>query len=723
MPTTGGKDSLEETMAHVLDKPNQSNSDSADLLEAAGRSHPLSLIRNIGIMAHIDAGKTTTSERMLFYSGRVHKIGEVDDGTAVMDWMEQEQERGITIVSAATTFPWQGHQINMIDTPGHVDFTVEVERSLRILDGAVGVFCGVAGVQPQSETVWRQARRYKIPCLAFINKMDRKGANFLAAVQSIREKLAVPAVPIQLPIGAEDDFRGVIDLIRMQSLMFDESTSGVTVDVGPVPDSIMDEAQTARATLIEAVAERDEAVLESYMENSNVPEEELIAGLRRATLSLTIVPVLCGSSLKNKGIQPLLDAVTAYLPSPLDVPAIVGLNPKDEARSERRAGDFEPLSALAFKIAHDSYVGKLHFVRVYSGVLKKGMNVFNPRVSKRERVGRIVRLHANNREDCDALFSGEIGGLVGLKSSVTGDTLCAENSPILLEAIEFPEPVISMAVEPKSQADKDSLKNALQALAEEDPTFKISMNADTGQTLISGMGELHLEIIKDRLFREFKVRANAGRPMVAYREGILNPGEGNFTFEREIGGHGQYGHVIVRVAPSARGTGNQISFDVPVTAIPNEFRAAVKEGLEDALITGILGNYPLIDIAVCVNGGSFHPVDSTDVAFRTASVMALRDAVRAASPTLLEPVMDLEVITPDEHLGDILGDINARRGNVREVVAHGSGQIIRAVVPLAELFGYSTAVRSLSRGRASYTMQPKTFDTVPASMHESILNR
>ncbi len=711
-------------MANTLEQTNTSGEDHTRRpREADGRLRPLKQIRNIGIMAHIDAGKTTTSERMLYYSGRVHKIGEVDAGTAVMDWMEQEQERGITIVSAATTFHWKDHQINIIDTPGHVDFTVEVERSLRVLDGAVGVFCGVAGVQPQSETVWRQARRYRIPCLAFINKMDRKGANFDAAVVSIREKLAVNPIPVQLPLGAEDQFRGVIDLVHMKAIIFSDAEQGAKWEETGVPSEALDAAEAARARLIEVVAESDEAVLEAYMENADVPVPVLKAGLRRAALAQALVPVLCGSSLKNKGIQPLIDAVVDYLPSPIDVPAIIGKKPQNDESIERHADDFEPLSALAFKIAHDSYVGRLYFVRVYSGVLKKGMNVFNPRTRKRERVGRIVRLHANAREDCDALFSGEIGGLVGLKQTSTGDTLCVENDPIVLESIEFPEPVISMSIEPKTQGDKVSLQEALASLAEEDPTFRITMNEDTGQTIISGMGELHLEIIKDRMFREFKVQANAGRPVVAYRESILATAEGNFTFEREIGGHGQFGHVIVRVAPRSRGDGNQVTFEVPTTAIPNEFRQAVKDGLQDALITGILGNYPLIDVDVCVIGGSFHPVDSTEVAFRTAAVMALREGAKAASPALLEPVMDLEVITPDEHLGDLLGDINSRRGQVHEVVAHEGGQIIRATVPLAELFGYATAIRSLSRGRASYSMQPKSFEVVPPTMHEAILNR
>ena len=691
--------------------------------EADSRDCPLARLRNIGIVAHIDAGKTTTSERMLFYSGRVHKIGEVDHGTATMDWMAQEQERGITIVSAATTLFWKEHRINLIDTPGHVDFTVEVERSLRVLDGAVGVFCGVAGVQPQSETVWRQARKYRIPCLGFINKMDRKGARIEHVVRQIRDKLGVFAVPLQVPIGEEEAFTGVIDLVRQRALVFDMASRGSRWEEGPVPEAYAGRVEAARAELIEAVADRDEAVMEAYLDQGGVSVECLQAGLRRAVLAQTLLPVLCGSSLRDKGVQPLLDAVVDYLPSPLDVPPISGIHPKDESVCVRRSDDFEPLAALAFKMVTDAYVGKLVFARVYSGVLKKGMNVYNPRTRKRERIGRIVLLHANQRVDADSLHAGEIGGLVGLKATATGDTLCAENDPILLETIEFPEPVLSMAIEPKTQADKESLQDALRALSEEDPTFKVSTDEDTGQTLISGMGELHLEIIKDRMFREFKVSANAGRPVVAYREGIQAANEGKFIFDREIGGHGQYGHVIVHVAPRKRGAGNRISFNVSPSVIPNEFRAAVQEGLEDALITGILGNYPLLDVDVQVIGGGFHPMDSTDVAFRTAAVMALREAVKGARPTLLEPVMELEVVTPEEHLGDVLGDINGRRGQVRDFEAREGGRIIRAEAPLAELFGYATALRSLSRGRASYSMQPKTFEVVPPALHEAILNR
>lgn len=711
-------------MANVLEHPKKSNAETAPgPIEAEGRRRPLRRIRNFGIMAHIDAGKTTVSERMLYYSGRVHKMGEVHEGTAVMDWMIQEQERGITITSASTTCFWQDHQINLIDTPGHVDFTVEVERSLRVLDGAIGVFCGVAGVQPQSETVWRQARKYHVPCLAFVNKMDRKGANFDHVVRQLKEKLAAPVTPIQLPLGREEGFRGVIDLLEMQAYEYDDESLGAQFSRVRIPDEYATQAEVARAALVEAVAEKDEAVLEAFMENHDVPSAILRDGLRRATLARALVPVLCGSALKNKGIQALLDAVVYYLPSPIEVPAIRGHHPKSEEELIRASSDFEPLSALAFKLSSDPYIGKLTFVRVYSGVLKKGQNVYNPRTRKRDRIGRIVLLHANHREDVEALYAGEIGGLVGLKQITTGDTLCAENNPIVLERIEFPEPVIAMAIEPKTQGDREDLEKALLSLSEEDPTFRISTDTETGQTLISGMGELHLEIIKDRMFREFRVQANAGRPMVAYRETVQADGRGEHVFEREIGGHGQYGHVIVEISPRQRGTGNHISFTVASDLIPDEFRSAVDEGLQDGLVTGVLGNYPLVDVDVRVVGGGFHPVDSTEVAFRTAAVMALRDAVRSAQPVLLEPIMQMEIITPEEHLGDVLGDVNGRRGQVKEIVAHESAQVIHAEVPLAELFGYATGLRSLSRGRASYTMQPYQFQAVPPTLQEAILNR
>jgi elongation factor G len=691
--------------------------------EDASRGRALSSIRNIGIVAHIDAGKTTTTERILYYTGRVYKIGEVHEGTAVMDWMEQEQERGITITSAATTCFWRDQQINIIDTPGHVDFTVEVERSLRVLDGAVGVFCGVGGVQPQSETVWRQAKKYKVPCLAFINKMDRMGANFSAVVKEMREKLAAPAVPVQLPIGAAETFEGVIDLISMKAFRFKEETLGSDVEKIEIPAEMAAEAEKQRAELVEKVAESDEELLEAYMESSDVSSELLVAAIRRATVSNQMVPVLCGSSLKNKGVQPLLDAVVDYLPSPVDVPAVKGIDPKTESEEIREAGDFEPLSALAFKMATDSFVGKLVFVRLYSGKIEKRQSVYNPRTRKREKIARILRLHANSREDVDTLFSGEIGAIAGLKQFTTGDTLCAENAPIVLESIEFPEPVIAMAIEPKTQADRDSLAAALQSMTEEDPTFRVTTNEDTGQTIVNGMGELHLEIIKDRILREFKVQANAGKPVVAYRETAQQTGTGSHTFEREIGGRGHFAKLIIEVSPRTRGEGNEIKLSVSKEVIPAEFHLPIEQGIKDALMTGVLGNYPLVDVEVNVSGGEAHPVDSSEMAFRTAAVMALRDAVGKSSPTLLEPIMKLEIIAPEEHLGDVMNDLNGRRGRIREIEARDAVQIVHVDVPLAEMFGYATTLRSLTKGRASYTMEPQSFEAVPDSMQETILNR
>ncbi len=690
--------------------------------EDVARGRSLSSIRNIGIVAHIDAGKTTTTERILYYTGRVYKMGEVHEGTAVMDWMEQEQERGITITSAATTCFWRDRQINIIDTPGHVDFTVEVERSLRVLDGAVGVFCAVGGVQPQSETVWRQAEKYHVPRLAFVNKMDRMGADFDHVVSELREKLAAPAVPIQLPWGSAESFKGIIDLVSMKAFLFNEETLGSDIEEVAIPEEMAVKAEKQRATLIEKTAEADEALLETYLENADVPSNLLVDAIRRATISGHLVPVLCGSSLKNKGVQPLLDAVVDYLPSPVDVPAVTGVHPKTEEPEVREAGDFEPLSSLAFKMATDSFVGKLVFVRIYSGKLEKRQNVFNPRTRKREKIGRLLRLHANSREDVETLFTGEIGAIAGLKNFTTGDTLCAENQAIILESIEFPEPVISMAIEPKTQADRDSLSEALQSMMEEDPTFRVTTNEDTGQTIINGMGELHLEIIKDRILREFKVHANAGKPVVAYRESARTDGTGEFTFEREIGGRGHFGKLVVEVSPRERGTGNQIHLTVSNEVIPPEFHKAIHQGLGDALMTGVLGNYPLVDVDVRVTGGEAHPVDSSEMAFRTAAVMALRDSVGHASPTLLEPIMKLEIIVPEEHLGDVMNDLNGRRGRIREIEARDGVQIVHVDVPLAEMFGYATALRSLTKGRASYTMEPHRFEVVPDSMQKRLLN-
>jgi elongation factor G len=691
--------------------------------EAEGRAHALADIRNIGVIAHIDAGKTTTTERMLFYTGRVHRIGEVDEGTATMDWMAQERERGITITSAATTCYWRDRQINIIDTPGHVDFTVEVERSLRVLDGAIGVFCGVAGVQPQSETVWRQARNYRVPCLAFINKMDRMGARFSWVVQHIRDRLGAAAWPIQLPVGSEAQFDGVLDLVGGRHLTFDPETQGARVIEREWPAERRADAEAARAALIEAVAERDDLLMQAYLEDLDVTPDALRAAIRRATTAGRFVPVLCGSSLRNQGIQPLLDAVVDYLPSPLDIPDVTGRHVKTGEPIARPADDHAPLSALVFKIANDAFVGKIIYVRIYSGMLKKGAAVYNPRTRARERALRLLRVHANQREDVDVLYSGEIGAIAGLKQATTGDTLCAEHSPILLERIAFPEPVIAMAIEPKTQADREKLLDALRALADEDPTFRVKSDADTGQTLISGMGELHLEIIRDRLLREFKVQANAGKPTVAYRETVLGAASAAHAFRREIGGRTHFAEVGLEIAARERGAGNEVIFEAPDEQIPPLFRDCVEQGVRDGLTTGILANYPLIDVRVRIISGGFHPVDSTDVAYRSAAILALREAARAAQPTLLEPIMKVEIVTPDEHLGDVIGDVNGRRGRIKEMAAEEGAQIVHAEIPLAELFGYSTALRSLTRGRASYSMEPARFDVVPANLRDEILNR
>ncbi len=692
-------------------------------LEAAGRGHPLAAIRNIGIVAHIDAGKTTTTERILFYTGKVHKMGEVHDGTATMDWMAQEQERGITITSAATTCFWKDRQINVIDTPGHVDFTAEVERSLRVLDGAVGVFCAVGGVQPQSETVWRQANKYGVPRIAFVNKMDRTGASFERVVAELRTKLQARAVPLQIPWGREENFKGLVDLVRMRALTFDEDALGAKVQEQDVPAELAEAAQQAREQLLEAVAESDEALLNAYLDEGDLSVEALQSGIRKATVAGQIVPVLCGTSLRNKGIQPLLDAVVDYLPSPLDVPAVQGRHPKTDEALERTTGDFEPLCALAFKVATDPFVGKLIFMRVYSGELRKGANVWNPRTQKRERILRLIRLHANQREEIEALFSGEIGAIAGIKGVGTGDTLCAEQKPIVLERIVFPEPVVSMAIEPKTQADKEKMQAALADLADEDPTFRVGQNPETGQTIIQGMGELHLEILRDRMLREFKVQANAGRPMVAYRETITADGAAEFTFDRELGGKRHFAMVGLRLEKNERGSGNSVDFKISSDLMPHDFRSVVEEGIRDGLSTGVLGNFPTVDVRVSVVNGQWHPVDSSEIAFRSAASMALREAAQTARPALLEPIMALEIVAPEEHLGDVLGDLNVRRGQVKDVAQRDGVRVVEATVPLAELFGYATTLRSLTRGRAGYTMEPTRFDVVPESLCRELMNR
>lgn len=711
-------------MVAVLDsKKKKKASARSGTAEAADRLRPLCQVRNIGIIAHIDAGKTTTTERMLFYAGIVHKIGEVHDGTAVMDWMQQEKERGITITSAATTCFWHDNQVNIIDTPGHVDFTIEVERALRVLDGAVGVFCGVGGVQPQSETVWRQSDRYGVPRIAFVNKMDRLGADFMRVVADMHSKLGTNAVPVQLPIGAEDSFSGVIDLLNMRALGYDDKTFGAEVVASPIPAALAADAEKARAKLVEAVAEKDETVLEAFLDGVDVPPDVLVAGIRRTVINGALVPVLCGASLKNKGVQQLLDAVVDFMPSPLDVPPIQGVNPRDGSSVTRAADDSGDLSGLVFKLVRDAYMGRLALVRVYAGQLRKGQNVFNPRIKKRARILKLIRLHANDRTEVDALYSGEIGAVVGLKDVTTGDTLCAENAAVELMGIRCPEPVMFMAIEPKSRADKDKLEDALAALGAEDPTCVVRTNAETGQTILSGMGELHLEILKDRMEREFNVIANSGRPMVAYHETVTGSGTATHEFDRAFGGSRQCARVTLAVSAAGRGDGVQVKMEASDTEIPAEFKPLVQAGIEDGLFTGVLARYPLADVVVRVTGGAFDPESSSDVAFRTAAVMALREAILAATPEILEPIMSVEVVTPSEFMGDVISDVNTRRGRVLTMDALGEMQLVQAAIPLGELFGYSTAIRSLTRGRATYTMEPTHFAVAPAELKEQLQNQ
>ena len=710
-------------MGAVLGSSEQTKGSGVERREAPDRDRLLSQVRNIGIIAHIDAGKTTTTERMLFYAGRVHKIGEVHEGNTVMDWMEQEKERGITITSAATTCYWNDHQVNIIDTPGHVDFTVEVERSLRVLDGAVGVFCGVGGVQPQSETVWHQADRYHVPRLAFVNKMDRMGANFDTVVSEMRERLGANAVPLQIPLGCEEQFQGAVDLVTMDLITFDEDNHGKQVNRSEIPESLAEAATTARNELVEKVAEKDDEVLEAYLDQGDVSVDVLKAGIRRIVSANEMTPVLCGSSLKNKGVQPLLDAVIDYLPSPLDVPPMVGVNPRNEEPVIREPDDFGPTSALSFKLMTDPYLGRIAFVRVYSGQLKKGQNIFNPRTKKRERIMGLMRLHADSRTEVDVLHSGEIGAVSGLKMVTTGDTLCVENDPVALAGIRFPEPVMFMAVEPKTRADRDKLDLALESLSSEDPSCVIRSDPETGQTVMSGMGELHLDILKDRILREFKVAANTGKPMVTFHETVTKHGSGEFEFDRDLGGQRHYAKLILEVEPRDRGSGNSLTFGVSKSTLPESFRASVEAGIEDGAITGVLNRCAVTDISVRVVGATVDPESSTEVAFRTAATMGFRAAVMAAGAEFLEPIMALEIVTPAEYMGDVLGDINSRRGKVREVATRGLLQVVHAGVPLAELFGYSTAIRSLTRGRANYTMEPEQFDIVPTQLKNELLNR
>jgi elongation factor G len=679
-------------------------------------------VRNIGIMAHIDAGKTTTTERILYYTGRTHKMGEVHEGAAVMDWMAQEQERGITITSAATTAFWHDSRINIIDTPGHVDFTVEVERSLRVLDGAIAVFDSVAGVEPQSETVWRQADRYGVPRIAFINKMDRTGADFFGAVQSMVDRLGARPVPVQLPIGQEEHFRGVVDLIEMRSLTWNDSL-GTKVDVGEVPEELAEQAQEYHHQLIEAVADHDEELMETYLlDEESVTAEMLRRALRKATLDISVTPVLLGSAFKNKGIQPLLDAVVDYLPSPLDVPPVHGIDPRTQHELSRRPAMDEPFSALAFKVMTDPYVGKLTYFRVYSGRVKAGDRVVNTTNGRTERIGRILQMHANHREERDEIGAGEIAAAVGLKQTTTGDTLAIETAPIRLESMQFPAPVIAVAIEPKTKGDQDKLGAGLQRLTEEDPTFQVRTDDETGQTLISGMGELHLEIIVDRLLREFKVDANVGRPQVAYRETVGKAVEkvvGRFV--RQTGGRGQYGHVVVNLEPAEPGEGYEFLDKIVGGKIPREYIPAVDLGIQEAMESGVLAGYPVVDVRISLVDGSYHDVDSSEMAFKVAGSMAFKEGLKRAKPKLLEPVMAVEVVTPEDYLGDVMGNLNSRRGRVEHLEPRGNAQAIRARVPLAEMFGYATDLRSMTQGRATFTMQFDRYEEVPASIAAEIV--
>ncbi|MEI7885208.1 MAG: elongation factor G [Clostridia bacterium] len=685
------------------------------------RQFDLKNIRNIGIMAHIDAGKTTTTERILFYTGRTHKIGEVHDGAATMDWMVQEQERGITITSAATTCNWHGTSINIIDTPGHVDFTVEVERSLRVLDGAVAVFCSVGGVEPQSETVWRQADRYGVPRMAYINKMDRVGADFFRGMSMIKDRLGANAVALQIPIGSEDTFKGIVDLVTMEAIVYVDDL-GTKSEVGEIPEPLKELAIEYRAKLIEAVAETDEILTEKYLLGEEITEAELKEGIRKATLAVTIIPVICGSSFKNKGVQQLLDAVVAYLPSPLDIPAKRGISADDpEVEIIRQADDGEPFSALAFKIMTDPFVGRLSFFRVYSGVLKSGSYVFNSTKGKKERIGRILKMHANHREEVGEVQTGDIAAAVGLKDTTTGDTLCDEKNAIILESMDFPDPVIDIAIEPKTKQDQEKMGMALAKLAEEDPTFKMHTDTDTGQTIISGMGELHLEVIVDRLLREFKVDAIVGRPQVAYRETIRNAARAEGKFIRQSGGRGQYGHVVFEIEPLDPGSGYEFVNKIVGGVVPKEYIGPADAGAKEAMNNGILAGYPMVDVRITMVDGSYHDVDSSEMAFKIAGSMGFKAAAKKANPVILEPVMKIEVTVPEEHMGDVIGDINSRRGRVEGMESRSGAQIIKGYVPLSQMFGYTTDLRSKTQGRGTSSMEFAHFEEVPKSIAEEII--
>jgi len=685
------------------------------------RSTPLERVRNIGIMAHIDAGKTTTTERILFYTGVSHKIGEVHDGAATMDWMEQEQERGITITSAATTCTWNDHLINIIDTPGHVDFTIEVERSLRVLDGAVGVFCAVGGVEPQSETVWRQADRYSVPRIAFVNKMDRIGADFYRVVEEVKERLGHNAVALNMPIGAEDEFKGVVDLVRMKAVVWNDEAMGADYTIEDIPADLQEEAADRREGLLDAVLMYDEALMESYLDGNDVPEDKLKTCIRKAVLDIDLIPVFCGTAFKNKGVQTLLDAVVDYLPAPVDVPAIKGLLPDSDDAAERRSADDEPFSALAFKVMTDPYVGTLTYFRVYSGVLEAGSYVINSVKGRKERIGRILQMHANDRKEIKEVRAGDIAAAVGLKQTTTGDTLCDGDHPIVLERMEFPEPVISVAIEPKTKADQEKMSIALGRLAAEDPSFRVHTDEETGQTIISGMGELHLEIIVDRMQREFGVNANIGKPQVAYRETIRRSIRAEGKFVRQSGGRGQYGHVWLEIEPMEAGGGFEFIDKIVGGSVPREYIGAVGKGAEEAMNNGVMAGFPMVDVRVTLVDGSYHDVDSSEMAFKIAGSMGFRSGCQQCKPVLLEPTMKVEVVTPEDYMGDVVGDLNRRRGKIMGMNDRGNAKVIDAEVPLSEMFGYATHLRSISQGRATYSMQFDHYEEVPASIAQEIV--
>ena len=687
------------------------------------REYPLQKIRNIGIMAHIDAGKTTTTERILYYTGKTYRMGEVDEGAAVMDWMEQEKERGITITSAATTCYWREHQINIIDTPGHVDFTAEVERSLRVLDGAIAIFCGVGGVEPQSETVWRQADKYNVPRIAYVNKMDRVGADFENTLRMMRERLGTKAVAIQIPVGQGEMFAGVIDLIEMNYRIYHEETFGATFEDQPIPKSFMETSRKKREELLEALSEYDDRLMEKFLSEKPIEPEEIKKALRKGSLDAKVVPVLCGASFKNKGVQKLLDAVVDYLPSPVDLPAVKGVNPESGEAEERKVSDDEPFSALAFKIVSDPFIGKLTYFRVYSGFTKVGTVVLNGNNGEKERLSRVLRMHANQRKEIEEVYAGDIVAVVGLKSVSTGNTFCDRDHPIVLEKMVFPEPVIAVAIEPKTKTDQDKLTGSLSKLSDEDPTFKVSFNEETGQTIISGMGELHLEILVERMLREFGVKANVGKPQVAYRETISIPVEAEGKFIRQTGGRGQYGHVKLRLEPLTSGEKYVFEKKISSGVIPREYFSAIEKGIKEAMSNGVLAGYPMVNIKAILYDGSYHEVDSSEIAFKIAASMAFQEGAKKALPKLLEPVMDVEVVVPEEYMGDVIGDLNARRGSILGIHPRADAQVISVLVPLSEMFGYATRLRSLTQGRAVFSMEFTRYQEVPENLSEKILTK